>query len=191
LISNASTATAVDLETGGDVIFDSLHRTIKAQHIRASAALPVTFPPVQVDGRWLVDAGLSANLPIDPLLAAPPTRPVLCIAVDLLPLEAALPRTLGEAAGRMQDIIFAAQSRRSLARWQEAYADRTDVSITFLRLAYNDQEREVAGKAMDFSGPTIRERWSAGFAATKTIITHLESGSLRTGLPGLSIHERP
>jgi NTE family protein len=181
------TATAVDLETGDDIVFDSFHLTIEPQHIRASAALPVAFPPIQVDGRWLVDGGLSANLPIDPLLAAPPARAVLCIAVDLLPLEAALPRTLGEAAGRMQDLIFAAQSRRSLARWQAEYSDRNDVSITLFKLAYGDQEREIAGKAMDFSGPTIRERWSAGFEAANRLIAGLESGRPQIGFPGLHV----
>ncbi|MDF0486539.1 patatin-like phospholipase family protein [Sphingomonas sp. H39-1-10] len=46
------TATAVDLETGADVAFDSRHRAIGPDHIRASAALPVVFPPVEIDGRW-------------------------------------------------------------------------------------------------------------------------------------------
>ncbi|RZM17867.1 MAG: patatin-like phospholipase family protein, partial [Sphingomonas sp.] len=80
------TATAVDLETGDDVIFDSAAMQVGPDHVRASAALPVAFPPVEIDGRWLVDGGLSANLPLDPVLSEPPPRPTLCIAVDLLPL---------------------------------------------------------------------------------------------------------
>ncbi|WP_373562949.1 patatin-like phospholipase family protein [Sphingomonas melonis] len=78
------------------------------------------FPPVEIDGSWFVDGGLSANLPLDPVLSDPPSRPTLCIAVDLLPLDGRLPTTLGEAAGRMQDLIFAAQSKRSVARWQRS-----------------------------------------------------------------------
>jgi NTE family protein len=42
------TATAVDLETGDDVVFDSTAIQIKPDHIRASAALPVAFPPVEI-----------------------------------------------------------------------------------------------------------------------------------------------
>ncbi|WP_426162803.1 patatin-like phospholipase family protein [Sandarakinorhabdus sp. DWP1-3-1] len=180
------TATAVDLETGEDVFYDTADRAIEARHIRASAALPVTFPPVEIDGRWLVDGGLSANLPLDPLLADPPSRPVLCIAVDLLPLSGTLPATLGEAASRMQDLVFAAQSRRTIARWRESYGSRDDVSITLLRIAYTDQSNEVAGKAMDFSRLTIRQRWKSGQAAVGSVI-EAAVAQAANGVPGLCI----
>lgn len=181
------TATAVDLATGDDVVFDSTARRITAEHVRASAALPVTFPPVEVEGRWLVDGGLSANLPLDPLFNAPSTRPILCIAVDLLPLNQSLPRTIGEAASRMQDLVFAAQSRRTIARWQETYASRSEVSIALVRLAYADQAGEVAGKAMDFSGPTIDQRWSSGRAAADGVLARIQSGAVKVGATGLTI----
>ena len=158
------TATAVDLETGDDVVFDTRDRLIEARHSRASSALPMTFPPVEIEGRWHVDGGLSANLPLDTAMAAHSPRPVLCIAVDLLPLPAELPTTIGEAASRMQDLISAAQSRRAISRWQAYYADHQDASIVLARLSYTDQAREVAGKAMDFSGATIQQRWDAGYA---------------------------
>jgi NTE family protein len=182
------TATAVDLATGDDVVFDSRDRRVEPQHVRASAALPMLFPPVEVDGRWLVDGGLSANLPLDPLLAVPPTRPTLCIAVDLLPLGGALPSTLGEAASRMQDLIFAAQSRRTLARWQAVHAGREDVRISLLRIAYTDQGDEIAGKALDFSGPTIERRWDAGYEAGKRALARVAAG-LPVDAPGLHIVE--
>lgn len=181
------TATAVDLATGDDVVFDSRDTRVDARHIRASAALPVVFPPVDVDGRWLVDGGLSANLPLDPVLEAASPRPTLCLAVDLLPLAQALPRTLGEAASRMQDLIFAAQSRRTIARWQTAYADNDDIRMTLIRLAYADQSLEVAGKALDFSGPTAEQRWSAGHASAMHVIASVEAGSLRIGAAGLNV----
>lgn len=180
-------ATAVDLGTGEDVVFDSKAMRIDARHVRASAALPVMFPPVELDGRWFVDGGLSANLPLDPVLAAPPPRPTLCIAVDLLPLCQPLPQTIGEAASRAQDLIFAAQSRRSIARWQAAYAGREDVSVALLRCAYTDQADEIAGKAFDFSGPTIERRWASGHRAGLAMIERL--GSLAIGAPGLTAYD--
>ncbi len=90
------TATAVDLATGDDVVFDSRDTRVGPSHIRASAALPVVFPPVEIDDRWLVDGGLSANLPLDPVLGTASPRPILCLAVDLLPLAQTLPHTLGK-----------------------------------------------------------------------------------------------
>lgn len=183
------TVTAVDLETGGDVVFDSRHARIEPQHIRASAALPVVFPPVAIDGRLLVDGGLSANLPLDPVLAAPGTRPMLCLAVDLLPLAQPLPTSLGETAARMQDLVFAAQSRRTIARWQAAHDGRDTIAVTLARIAYTDQRAEVAGKALDFSGPTIAQRWAAGHAAMSRAIARIEDGSLGIGQAGLHVVE--
>jgi NTE family protein len=180
------TATAVDFATGDDVVFDSRAQRIDARHVRASAALPVAFPPVNVDGRWLVDGGLSANLPLDPILAEPSSRPQLCLAIDLLPLGQALPATIGEAASRMQDLIFAAQSRRTIARWQAAHAGRHDISKTLVRVAYHEQTEEVAGKAMDFSGPTIERRWAAGHRAMQRVVEQLTNESLRID-PGFQI----
>lgn len=182
------TATAVDLESGDDVVFDSRERRVEASHIRASAALPVLFPPVEIEGRWLVDGGLSANLPLDPVLATPPSRPTLCVAADLLPLGGqGRPRTLGESASRMQDLIFAAQSRRTIERWQMAHAGNREVSVSLVRLAYAAQEREVAGKAMDFSAPTIEGRWAAGYGAGQRVVEKLAAGALSIGEPGLSV----
>jgi len=181
------TATAVDLATGEDIIFDTDTHDIRAHHIRASAALPVLFPPVEIDGRWFVDGGLSANLPLDPVLSDPPSRPTLCIAVDLLPLDGRSPATLGEAAGRMQDLIFAAQSRRSIERWREEYEGRKDRAISLIRLAYTQQDDEVAGKALDFSGPTVDRRWAAGHAAGMRVIDKQKQEALEIGAVGLSL----
>jgi NTE family protein len=183
------TATAVDLETGEDVVFDTTTTQIGPEHIRASAALPVAFPPVEVDGRWLVDGGLSANLPLDPVFRDPPSKPTLCIAVDLLPLHGPRPTTLGEAASRMQDLIFAAQSRRTIERWQVAYAGREDIAVSLVRLAYTEQEEEVAGKALDFSPITVERRWSAGKRAGMLAVEAIEAGTLSIGVPGLNAVE--
>ena len=183
------TATAVDLESGADVVFDSRHQRIAPDHVRASAALPVAFPPVEIEGRWMVDGGLSANLPLDPVMADPPARQTLCIAVDLLPLRGALPTTLGEAASRMQDLIFAAQSRRTIARWQAAYAGRGDTRMSLVRVAYTEQQDEVAGKALDFSGSTIEQRWAAGRAAGMRVVAGIQAGTVSIGATGLNVVE--
>lgn len=170
------TATAVDLETGDDVAFDTAKRRIMPDHVRASAALPVLFPPVEIDGRWFVDGGVSANLALDPFFAIQPVRPTLCVAVDLLPLAQSLPRTIGEAGSRMQDLMFAAQSRRSLTRWREAYAGHGEPGITFAKLTYASQDQEVVGKALDFSTTTLDARWQAGKGEAERLLKTLADG---------------
>ena len=184
------TATAVDLETGEDVVFDAASMAITPDHVRASAALMPTFPPVEIAGRAYVDGGLSANLPLDPVLGDPPQGPVLCIAVDLLPRVERRPRSLGEAIGRTQDLMFAAQTRRTIERWRMAYAldnRLRSASVTLACLFYADQEVEVAGKAMDFSPESVRHRWQAGRRDAAALLARLAAGEIATGGEGLTV----
>ena len=61
------------------------------------------------------------------------------------------------------------------------------VSVTLARLAYRDQDREVAGKAMDFSPETIRQRWDAGRRDAAALLARLAAGALPIGAPGLTV----
>lgn len=55
-------ALATDLETGAAVVIKDGDL---AQAMRASMSAPGVFAPVEMNGRLLVDGGLSANLPVD------------------------------------------------------------------------------------------------------------------------------
>ncbi len=88
----------------------------------------------------------------------------------------------------MQDLIFAAQSQRSIARWQERYDGRMDRSVALVRLTYTQQDDEVAGKALDFSGPTIERRWAAGRAGGMRVVQKQRQGTLAIGSAGLSLY---
>lgn len=54
-------AVATDLDTGREVWFT---RGSLADAVRASLAMPGLFPPVFLDGRWLVDGGLVNPVPV-------------------------------------------------------------------------------------------------------------------------------
>ncbi|MDO6414175.1 patatin-like phospholipase family protein [Sphingomonas sp. BIUV-7] len=186
------TATSVDIESGEDVLFDTDRDVLGPQHVRASAALPVAFPPVEIDGRWLADGGLSANLPVDPFFASPPAIPTLCIAIDLLPLAGRRPRTLGDAATRMQDLLFATQSHRSMTRWKDHYQRRQGENlpgISFLRLAYEAPDTEISGKAMDFSPRSVGDRWDAGKAEMERLIDGLGRFALPIRKTGIAMFD--
>jgi len=183
-------ATAVDVETGGDIVFDNTRHTFTPRHLRACGALLPAFSPVEVEARLVGDAGVSANLPIDSLLAERFDRPLLCIAFDLLPLAAPAPLTLGDTAARVQDLLFACQSRRAIAAWQAIYAERARIgeaaSVTLLHVSYTDQAREVSGKAFDFSRLSAEARWQAGYADAVRALNGLDG--LPLGRPGLTVH---
>lgn len=59
-------ANAVDIESGEEVILD---RVPVARAVRASMALPGSWPPLELDGRVLVDAAIMAPVPVGPVRA--------------------------------------------------------------------------------------------------------------------------
>lgn len=187
-------ATAVDIETGEDIVFDTRTHRVTPDHVRASTALLPAFAPVDIGGRLLGDGGLSANLPLDSVLCDPGERPLLCIALDLLPLHAPRPETLGETVIRMQDLMFATQSRRSIAAWQAIHNERArhgaTASITLVHIAYANHAREVSGKAFDFSPQSVAERWASGREDLTRALAAIDAGAIGLGDPGLSVYSR-
>ncbi|MCL4406147.1 MAG: patatin-like phospholipase family protein [Patescibacteria group bacterium] len=55
-------AVATDVKTGIEI---SLDKGLLAPAVKASAAIPVVFQPVEIDGRLLVDGGLARPIPAD------------------------------------------------------------------------------------------------------------------------------
>jgi NTE family protein len=45
--------------------FDSQKYPLTPEHVMASGALPPAFPPIDVDGKWFFDGGVSSNTPIE------------------------------------------------------------------------------------------------------------------------------
>lgn len=183
--------TAVDIGTGEDVVFDARTHELGPDHIRASSALLPAFSPVVIGERLLADAGLSVNLPLDAIFSEENLEPLICIAVDLVPLRGPPPRSFGEVLVRMQDLLFATQSRRAIAAWQEIFDARVATgncpSVTLLHIAYADHQREVSGKAFDFSPGSARQRWDAGNADMSAALISLASLDLASSRPGLRV----
>jgi predicted acylesterase/phospholipase RssA len=68
---------ATDIETGESAIFSKGNL---ATIVRAACGVPLAFSPVEYDGKVLMDGGMSANIPIEPVLAQ--DKPYYIIAVD-------------------------------------------------------------------------------------------------------------
>jgi len=209
------TAAAVDVETGEDVFFDTADQGVQPEHLRASTAFLVAYPPVEIDGRVLVDPGLSANLPLRAVLSTPPDVDTLCIAVDLVSGRGKRPGSIGDAVQRAQDLLFASHSRHTIEALQADYrlrglvqevlrrvpaktrdgldlpaglAERDPRSAKLLHVAYSNNERETAAKTFDYSEASIRERWSAGYRDMRHALDALVSAPEPDDAPGLAAY---
>jgi NTE family protein len=185
-------ATATDIESGVDLVFDTHKHMLRPDHLRASSALLPVYSPVEIDGRLLADAGLSVNLPLDAVLCDVGKKPLPCVAIDLFPLSGPRPSTLGDTVVRMQDLLFATQSRRAIAAWQAIFDARAQVgdqtSVTLLHIAYADQSREVSGKAFDYSAHSAASRWQAGHADMRAALADIAAQRVVLGRPGLKVY---
>lgn len=158
-------ATALDPDE--PCIFDSGQMALRVEHVLASAALPVLYPPVVIDGRSYVDGGVSANLPLEPLLGLQ-GAPLDCLALELFSLGGPVPTTLDAAIERLQSQMFAFQSERMLEK-----VAANGRSNRVIQTSYRPAQRESAGKTLDFSRPSIVKRWDAGEAAMARLLDRL------------------
>lgn len=84
-VLDALTITATDVHSGRTTVFVQSERSelppwtrdprriasagpITASKVLASAAIPILFPAIEIDGRWYFDGGLRQNTPISPAL---------------------------------------------------------------------------------------------------------------------------
>ncbi|WP_153505160.1 patatin-like phospholipase family protein [Cumulibacter manganitolerans] len=181
---------ALDQLTGEDVVFDSARTTITVDHLLASSALPLLFPPVEIDGRLLVDPGLSANLPVRPLFADPPRGDVVCWAIDLWPPVAERASSLDAVARRQQDLVFAAQSRHALELLEATVSAPLRSSgrrAVVHHLGYDGAGWEIAMKGFDYSPASLQRRLVAGRDAMQQAL----GGSLQPVDPGLHVVRHP
>ena len=158
---------AIDMEAGEEVWFDNREIRITPEHLLACTALAPLFPPVEIEGRLLCDAGFSNNLPIDRVFREFPTASQLCIAVDPYCASHGRPATLDETVARVQDLGFAMQARRSAAalrRERELLRkqDPKSPSVILAHLAYHPPGSQRSLKPLDFSERSLRERADQG-----------------------------
>ena len=72
---------AVNVRNGNLVYFDSATHTIGPEHIMASAALPPSFPAVEIDGEHYWDGGLVSNTPLQWIVDSQPHLDTLAFQV--------------------------------------------------------------------------------------------------------------
>ena len=100
-------AVAVDLLSATPVIMD---RGSLATAMRATMSLPLIFPPVELDGRMLVDGGMMDNVPADVVRAMGAGR-VIAVNVGDLSDRVTINRSLFAVAGASLDAMMRANTK--------------------------------------------------------------------------------
>ncbi|MGU3495133.1 patatin-like phospholipase family protein [Xanthobacteraceae bacterium A53D] len=184
---------ATDLQTSEAVFFDTAAGDIiTPAHIRASGSLIPTFPPTKIGQRWLVDGGLAANAPLEPVLstAAPSAPPAIVVMVDLFPSHGPYPANLERSNERSTDIMYSAQTDmrlKALQRERELLAqlrpETAGVDVMVVRYAGGPDEAG-AEKTFDFSEASLERRRAAGRAAGQRVVDSVAelNGSQTVGL---------
>ena len=115
-------AVAMDLVTASKMVLD---RGSLAQAMRATMSLPLIFPPVEIDGRVLVDGATMDNVPADVVRAMGADQVVAISVGDLRDAEG-ISYTLLGVAGNTIDAMMRASTKVAIAS-----ADvRIDVPVT-------------------------------------------------------------
>lgn len=104
-------AVATDIETGKRVVLD---RGELAGAMRASMSVPGVFAPYSLDGRLLVDGGMSDNVPID-VAREMGADVVIVVATQTPMLPAEQLRSLGGILGQTVTLLILANERAQLA----------------------------------------------------------------------------
>jgi NTE family protein len=102
---------AVDLKTATVVVLD---RGQLASALRATMSLPAVFPPVELDGRVLVDGGAMNNVPAD-VVRAMGANVVIAVNVGSMSETRSVSYSLLGLAGGTIDAMMQASTRRGMA----------------------------------------------------------------------------
>lgn len=169
----------VDMERGREVWFDARHDRIGPAHLLAGTAFPPLFPAVEIDGRLLCDAGPVNNTPVSRAVELERERPLLCVVVDLFPLEHDRPTGLNGTAARAQDLVFASQTRRALdaISRERALLRRLDPKtppVVVARIAFRAPGHQRALKTLDFSRASVDERIEQGRRDADALMARLD-----------------
>ena len=142
---------ACDLASGEEAVFGA--GPLKPA-LLASCALPGGYPPVEYDGRLLVDGGVINNVPVSHALSGPVSQVYVCdTSADL---EIQLPRSAVEVMLRAFAIARQGRARRDLERYEG------DPRVTFLPRVVDRR------RPFDFAG--AEELMQAGYESSRDFL---------------------
>lgn len=191
------TVLATNVRTGERAYFDNREQTITAAHVLASASLPPSFPPTEIDGEYYWDGGVVSNSPMQFVVETRGRHTALVFQVDLWDENGDVPLDIPSANLRAMEIHSASRInlsleqhrnmqkfrhalRRFLDQLPERCQDDPEVQFlsekarvkvaTIVQLKYQSNKLETAGKMFEFSRLAMEEHWRAGYDDTKVAL---------------------
>jgi NTE family protein len=191
------TTLATNVHTGAAAYFDNRERKIRAEHILASASLPPSFPPTEIDGEYYWDGGVVSNSPMQFVVDNRGRHTALVFQVDLWDANGEVPLDIPSANLRAMEIHSASRINVSTDQYKKMqkfkhavrkFIDRlpaecqNDPEVQFLaaqtrvkvativQLKYQANKFEIAGKMFEFSRKAMEEHWQTGYADTKVAL---------------------
>jgi NTE family protein len=140
-------------------------------HLMASCGFLPEFAPVEFDGRFLGDGGLSLNVPFDPILNAQFAGDLLLYIIDLYARDGSRPSSLEGALERKNDLLFGNQTVLRLKYCMELRKARGEIEgiasprrrDRIVLLSYRPgMEEPGPEKSFELSAAALAQRWKAG-----------------------------
>jgi NTE family protein len=164
-------------ETDDQRAMDYLREDLTAEHVRASAAIPIAFPPVRLHGApgasWHMDGGVRLNAPLKPAIALGARRLVV-VATDPpfhRPSSAAVGRrapSIQDATGQLlhgamadrmiEDLIVLAKLNKLLAAGSAGARSRSGRPYQVIPFVFGgpDAQGTLGAKAEEVLGEVLR-----------------------------------
>jgi NTE family protein len=210
------TVSTVNVKTGRMQYWDSARMPLGLHHVLASAALPISFPAVRIDGDPYWDGGIYSNTPIEVVFDDNPRRDSVVFADQMWHSSGPEPQTFLDVLSREKDIQFASRDAAYITRQQDlhrlrhvvrelvrlmpqdqrdtqevkdlaAYGCKTFMHIVRLNAPYI--EGEGNSRDYDFTREGIRTRWRAGYDDTSRVLEQRPWEEEVDPMVGVAVHD--
>jgi NTE family protein len=180
---------AVNVQRGNYVFFDTTQRRIGPEHVMASAALPPSFPAIEIDGEAYWDGGIVSNTPLYHVLEQCLSEDTLVFEVDLFSHTGPMPKDIFEVEERRKDITFSSRTRENTTAYMQKHQLKRAILklfeglspeqqrtpemqqlramgehrlVSLVHLIYRSKHIETSEKDYEFSRRSMEEHWEAG-----------------------------
>ncbi len=191
---------AVEIESGELVVFDSYVDELMPEHILASGSLPPAFPWTPIGDKHYWDGGIISNSPLEQVIERCGSAGKRVFIIDLFPgRRGQLPGNLVEVMSRQDEILYSERLRNDVRtrhlirefqklvndlmvelppetlqrlRHQPRYIQMMaeEAPMTITRIERKVSEHEPLSREYDFSRPTLEELEASGYRTARKAI---------------------